>query len=102
MNKHTPGPWVTDDPQPGDIYRHVFNGNGRCAPYIARLDLRRGDWPTEEQEDNARLIAAAPDLLEALQRLIATGLDARAHHEFMSDPKHYARRAIAKATGGQA
>jgi hypothetical protein len=50
-------------------------------------------------ERDARLIAAAPDLLNALMRLIATGLDQRTHHEFMSDPTHYARAAIAKATG---
>lgn len=58
-------------------------------------------YPTEgtpPSDANARLIAAAPDLLEALTRMVSTGLSEREHHEFLSDPQHYARAAIRKAT----
>jgi hypothetical protein len=45
----------------------------------------------ERMEADARLIAAAPDLLEALERYV--------HH--FGDPLKCARPAIAKATGGE-
>jgi hypothetical protein len=52
-------------------------------------------------EANARLMAAAPEMLEALQKLVdaATGRSTQAYleHELRS-----ARAAIAKATGGKA
>jgi hypothetical protein len=44
---------------------------------------------------NARLIAAAPDMLEALQDI--AGLSAA----YASDAKDIAREAIAQATGGR-
>jgi hypothetical protein len=57
---HTPGPWVTDLAH-GDLF--VLAGNGRfvaeCHSEVAsRKDIDRA---------NARLIAAAPDMLEALR-----------------------------------
>lgn len=51
--KHTPGPWEADG---GD----VFSKEGR--KYIALTIL---DVPKKERMANARLIAAAPELLEA-------------------------------------
>lgn len=92
QQEHTPGPWITDDYNPSDQYRHVMNGNGRCAPYIARLPLRSGDNPTHEQEANARLIAAAPDLLAMLRKC----------RTMVGHPDNVALidAAIAKATGG--
>ena len=57
MSAHTPGPWVYDfDP---DGNRHVvYSDDGKVT------ELRFKD-----AEANARLIAAAPDLLEVLQEL---------------------------------
>jgi hypothetical protein len=61
MTKHTPGPW------------HV---NGRSIDSIDRRTVattegiyRRERGRPEEQEANARLIAAAPELLAALHDL---------------------------------
>jgi type VI protein secretion system component VasF len=57
------------------------------------------------RENDARLIAAAPDLLEALQRIneacaqIPEGLEGYLEH--LSDAISDARKAIAKATGEQ-
>jgi hypothetical protein len=50
----------------------------------------------EQAEANARLIAAAPDLLEALQHLMV------AHGEQLDYAFQQAQEAIAKATGGAA
>jgi hypothetical protein len=61
---HTPGPWqVSDGPDiDGDPYETVF---AKDRPVIAHV----GEWDGEG-ESNARLIAAAPDLLEALRDLL--------------------------------
>ena len=55
-SKHTPGPWTKD--------RNIIedaNGNE-----IARVSYERSGYV----QANARLIAAAPDLLEALRYLV--------------------------------
>ena len=65
--KYTQGPWVTCDAhgaiENGGCVQEMASGRERmiaaCCHYVSR----------EEVVANARLIAAAPDLLEALQRL---------------------------------
>lgn len=59
---HTPGPWAIEE---GDRETHIVGGEAILA-YCP-------DWPCapQEQEANARLIAAAPDLLEALEKIVA-------------------------------
>lgn len=82
---HTPGPWVTNgyrSPTSGAIT--VFNrpfGLGDIAEVLG-------------SEADARLIAAAPELLEALQNLVDPERD-------LLDDLVVARKAIAKATGAQ-
>jgi len=86
--KHTPGPWKT---RYGTIYSTVKKGNGSDTY----------SKPVEIRGSNAALIAAAPEMLEALESLLASSdsfgntLDREAHGEAMS--KSY--RAIAKAKG---
>lgn len=55
-----------------------------------------------EQEANARLIAAAPELLAALQTLAEKyeGLDEHFRHSLRSEDMAMIRVVIAKATGG--
>lgn len=66
--KHTPGPWkaeiVPADRFGPEYFRRVVDGNGDtlCLHGVA---LSSG----EEAEANARLIAAAPDLLVVLKAL---------------------------------
>lgn len=62
MSQHTPGPWsINDWPQANtDI---AIGAVG--TPLIARIPLRHVS--INEQKANARLIAAAPELLEALK-----------------------------------
>ena len=90
--KHTPGPWQVnsrDDHQVCDC-----DGERRgCSP-IAQI-VRRFDDATTRRA-NARLIAAAPELLAALQALIDRGLE----HRLSGFPEvDAARAAITKATG---
>lgn len=66
MSKHTPGPWFVDHKSPflvraGDDIdgRHIAHIGP--ANYTPRFDV---------DEPNARLIAAAPDLLEALEHML--------------------------------
>jgi hypothetical protein len=82
--KHTPGPWSLDS-DAGQV--HIV----AAGAAIARVMAMRSDGCGEA---NARLIAAAPDLLEALQAVIDHGSMTGA--DWASDK---ARAAIAKATG---
>jgi len=64
MAKHTLGPWrVTWPPNCADSKIAVTALGGQIDIYLAPL--------TQETEANARLIAAAPELLEALQDIVA-------------------------------
>lgn len=87
--KHTPGPWYADE-----------RGRIRCAGGGEIADIRGWGWMQykpngeEMQDANMRLIAAAPELLDALQDLM-----------FFDNGKpefEAARTAIAKATGSAA
>ena len=84
--KHTPGPWAHINPD-GFTVRHpqVYSDTG---PVCNATWL--GDVRIDELRANARLISAAPELLEALQEA-ALWVD--------GELKTKVRAAIAKATG---
>ena len=94
MSGHTPGPWF------------VYRGGSRGLPHIRNVDglyvmdapPRNGKLHASVRQDaDARLIAAAPELLTSLQALVAL------HDEFAPGLElNIARRVIAKATGGEA
>lgn len=65
MSKHTPGPWSIETSKGwlNASIRPVVMG--RVAPFTIAKVL-----PTEDGAANASLIAAAPDLLEALQTVV--------------------------------
>ena len=64
MSKHTPGPWWLDD----DGF--IASGDGDTYETIA--DPHCSDLDIDEREANASLIAAAPELLEALEHITQT------------------------------
>lgn len=72
--KHTPGPWVVETPMP-DEYAIVQAGLETYEwQFIATVSVgipAEGLMPRQEAKANARLIAAAPDLLAALRDLVA-------------------------------
>ena len=103
MSKHTPGPWVAQpDPHsnPGEWVIGIANGP---VDYVAVCSER-----------DARLIAAAPELLEALTKMVERiSYYAELKEEgipniedwaytYNSGDMQRARAAIAKATGGAA
>ena len=102
MSKHTPGPWVVVGSRTkyvearlvGSLMQEV----AACGPTLA--DEGYG----QQQEANARLIAAAPDLLEALRGMFAMWRSVCRAQGW--EPEHLAeavraQAAIAKATGEQ-
>jgi hypothetical protein len=92
MSKHTPGPWKADDKG-----KAVFIP--LRAHHCEQLGIQVGFVSWEDDKEslaNARLIAAAPELLEALKRIA----DPRNVH-FAGDAQVVARAAIAKAEGEQ-
>ena len=81
MAEHTPGPWQV-------IYPGIYDVEN--AYPIAVLSRKLRDGP--EIDANARLIAAAPDLLEVLEDLV---YQLAGHEPQWED----ARAAVAKAKG---
>ena len=91
--QHTPGPWsIYFNSQDDLVIRKMFP-DGQESHSIARCHSGAA---------NARLIAAAPELLEALQRLSAQCERLRLPGETESDAERTARAVIDKATGGAA
>jgi hypothetical protein len=81
--QHTPGPWTTDGTaESGNL--DIVSPLGRVAMMDCDHDLTAID---------AQLIAAAPDLIEALQGLLNALPSATTHPAIKA-----ARAAIAKAT----
>ena len=93
MSNHTPGPWVVV----GNLTKYVearlvgglIQEVAACGPTMA--DEGYG----QQQEANARLISAAPDLLEALKRCKFDSLN------MTIEDREFCRAAIARATGEQ-
>ena len=72
MSKHTPGPWKAGRPDMATIDDNGFESKWIYAgeKYLANASsMDIPDW--NEVMANARLIAAAPDLLQELKHLVA-------------------------------
>lgn len=103
--KYTPAPWFTDrnNVHTGQIATiHHCRGNDWIEIWTNTWCLAETLLDEERQEANARLISAAPDLLEALQGLLPAAIDG--HEQYGGDGEEYedvrkARAAIAKALG---
>ena len=112
--QHTPGPW---DVEPKGSRHFVDGADGLTVAYLDRAGVRE----RAEIEANARLIAAAPELLAALESIAAivpdvmskqaedgfryhTAEDAYRVHlaGLINQARNQARAAIARATGGNA
>jgi len=104
-SKFTPGPWgvvagdnymIASKYIPGK-YPHRFPGDD-MGPFVAFVGNRQADFG----EADARLIAAAPELLACLEELV-TLKDAKPHdyEERKAKAWRAAREAIDKARGGK-
>lgn len=107
MTKHTAGPWISDG-ETIDLFdfelenrRFWISADGMVIGYVDGF----GNKDNEERKANARLIAAAPDLLEAL--IAISEIDRFDARRITDESPHYvfgrcgeiAIDAIAKATG---
>lgn len=105
MTKHTPGPWISEDcvagrpPEAGcgiiasDDDFKISNPTRGIVAWASRIVSR----PNEETLANARLIAAAPDLLEACELVIGS-LSFDREDDFSKEVIRRLTAAIAKAT----
>ena len=72
MAEHTPGPWFTGS-SPNHASRVYARRPSEGARQVAVCDCEQHEWlprSREENRANARLIAAAPDLLAACEELL--------------------------------
>jgi hypothetical protein len=104
--KHTPGPWKAQmiDGRMGVTANHMCSFPGMRYDICERVGGDCTAKPTKgTPEANARLIAAAPELLEALQRVVSDWVhpyDGGEYEDGEMPALDQARAAIAKATGG--
>lgn len=93
MNKHTPGPWEVF----GDW--GIKDQKGRIIASFEPLKSDDQNGNSNESFANASLIASAPNLLEALEKMI----DWYDKHQLRNEPAFpfysISRTAIAKARG---
>jgi hypothetical protein len=98
--KHTPGPWVLR-PNPGDGIVSEHGGSDGYPHTIGTVGgylIANVCQQAAETEANARLIAAAPDLLAAL-KTIAESWERGFNLDEWRDAMDDAHSAIAKAEG---
>lgn len=103
-SKHTPGPWVAWQPRADESVPVRTGGLGITIAYVHQGAITNA-------EANARLIAAAPEILQALEdllhaysepdrRLCCDGRDCGCMGSTVhQQAEHYARAAITKAKG---
>lgn len=115
ITQHTPGPWmVSEIISNRAIFKEDSTGNLRmvkeeldlCIEGDGLILLTIDSRPPEAQA-NARLIAAAPDLLAALESVCTIAScaphdDADRAEDALNKIFHKARAALAKAQGGAA
>ncbi len=100
MTQHTPSPWDTRKGAYGALHvgpAKLEHPGRETAQYAAE----RGRDLLAQREANARLIAAAPDMLAALQAIAAetTGYDTE---DMIANIQGICRAIITKAKGGAA
>jgi hypothetical protein len=88
MTQHTQGPWIITNG------RCIYGNGDFIKPFVASVEDDHNDAETEA---NARLIAAAPDLLAALQAIVTGNVYGNPTQWNLAIDRGIA--ALAKATG---
>lgn len=94
MSKHTPGPWGNHK---WNSEEHQISALGGT---VALINHDHSHISDEAADANARLIAAAPDLLAALHRAVNHLIMDGVSCDDAPQALRQARAAIAKAEGG--
>jgi glutamate dehydrogenase/leucine dehydrogenase len=95
MTKHTPGPWVAV----GTWVEHPGKVADICTCATRMFGQEKLGRTYDEECANARLIAAAPEMLEALREIAAASSSSRRLAINMAAIERIASAAIAKAEG---
>ena len=118
MSNHTPGPWKHIEGTASIMAHKTVANDSEGYDYdVAQVERIDGAYSAKndpESQANARLIAAAPELLEALNKLVTALEQSRrvvhiggahdkyeiAYHIGADNPVRRARAAIVNAEGG--
>lgn len=92
MNKHTPAPWLIAESDKSFVYALNKKGINQFWVHVSGNPVLTHEFE-EELVANARLIAAAPDLLYAIESIVEM------NPELPMGVIEAAQEAIAKATG---
>lgn len=97
MTTHTPGPWAASQ---NSVYWQINGPDGAIVGDVCGTSV----WATAEEEAaNARLIAAAPELLEAcdMARIVLAGIPCKTkqQRQLLQDTFDALTKASQKATG---
>jgi len=95
VREHTPGPWHTHGTAIHAQYRYAGRKHHHHVAEVSPLVSAEAHGDIGTPEANARLIAAAPELLRALKRIA----EVRAGSPWAEGMAGIARAAIAKAEG---
>jgi|SRR5690606_2457172 len=100
--KHTPGPWIVRNGK--DVFTQDRHGNPLDGHQIADCDVDYSDDDNEgltyeEIRANARLIAAAPAMYEALKKMLSA--NSKMPLGELGAIKNKAEEALALAEGGE-
>jgi hypothetical protein len=94
---HTPGPWMIADGSQYRVLSVARDESGDITRCVYICDTaNNAKTRTPENKANARLIAAAPELLESLRNVLE---DMHAEWSMHGGTHQMVREAIAKATG---
>jgi hypothetical protein len=88
--QHTPGKWVACPPDDSSPYWEIEDEYGHTATVYGE------DIPCSWAEANARLIAAAPELLDALKEIVRIGETEAFDVQARDNMTNWARAALAK------
>jgi hypothetical protein len=90
MTTHTPGPWTIE---------HQWNGLVRIqTPHTVVATVEKIHGTIDGDMADAKLIAAAPELLEALQGVVSHNVALKDAHKISPALMRHVSAAIAKAT----
>ena len=96
MSKHTLGPWEASEGYPSDIW-HVDMPSRGYSVVVSRAE-EDWDMAAEEVEANARLMAASPELFDAVEHVLIASEDGGDMDDI---DFNMLRKAFAKAKGGE-
>lgn len=103
-SKFTPGPWMASGTKALGVAEVTAPEQDHPRFYICSIPYSPTPPPNPDREANARLIAAAPDLLEVCRRLLVEPDETFANPDKVLAELvpiwKAAKAAVAKATGG--